>query len=111
MAGKGHERRPKHCQEAGGYWSSQISITNPKKLSKRARPISPQEESSLEGSPTHGCTPMSHDEFECLKIHSPIIHTNREVVNYSKEDPMNLVTIHNKPCYNLPKERGTDERF
>jgi hypothetical protein len=24
---------------------------------------------------------------------------------------MNLVTLHTKPCYSLPKERGTDERF
>jgi hypothetical protein len=33
------------------------------------------------------------------------------VVNYIKEDPMNLITIHNKSCYNSSKERGTDERF
>jgi hypothetical protein len=33
------------------------------------------------------------------------------VVNYTKEDPMNLVTIYNKPCYIFHKERGTDERF
>jgi hypothetical protein len=46
-----------------------------------------------------------------LKVHSLVIHTNRDVVNYSKEDPMNLVTLRNKPCYSLPKERGTDERF
>jgi hypothetical protein len=46
-----------------------------------------------------------------LKIHAPIAHTNREVVNYSKEDPVNLVTLRNKPCYSLPKERCTDERF
>jgi hypothetical protein len=24
---------------------------------------------------------------------------------------MNLVTLRNKPCYNFPKERGTNERF
>jgi hypothetical protein len=24
---------------------------------------------------------------------------------------MNLVTLRNKPCYNFPKERVTDERF
>jgi hypothetical protein len=46
-----------------------------------------------------------------LKVHSLVIHTNRDVVNYSKEDPTNLVTLRNKPCYSLPKERGTDERF
>jgi hypothetical protein len=49
--------------------------------------------------------------MECFKIHSPIAHSNREVVNYNKEDPMNLVTLRNKPCYSLPKERGTDEIF
>jgi hypothetical protein len=37
--------------------------------------------------------------------------TSREIENYSKEDPMNVVHLHNKPCYNLVKERGTDERF
>jgi hypothetical protein len=41
----------------------------------------------------------------------PIAHTNREVVNYSKEDPMNLINIRNKPGYSLPKGRSTDERF
>jgi hypothetical protein len=46
-----------------------------------------------------------------LKIRSPVTHTNREVVNYSKEDPMNLVTLCNMPYYNFPKERGTDERL
>jgi hypothetical protein len=46
-----------------------------------------------------------------LKIRSLVAHTNREVATYSKEDPMNLVTLHNKPYYSLPKERGTDERF
>jgi hypothetical protein len=32
-------------------------------------------------------------------------------VNYSKEDPMNVMHLHNKPCYISSKERGTDERF
>jgi hypothetical protein len=32
-------------------------------------------------------------------------------VNYSKEDPLNVVHLRNKACYNLVKERGTDERF
>jgi hypothetical protein len=44
-------------------------------------------------------------------MHSPEIHTNREIVNYSKEDPMNVMHHRNKPCYNSSKERGTDERF
>jgi hypothetical protein len=44
-------------------------------------------------------------------MYSLEVHTNREIMNYSKEDPMNLITIHNRPCYSLPKERGIDERF
>jgi hypothetical protein len=111
MAGEGHEHRSKNHQEAGGSSSSWAPTARPKKLAKRARPISLQEESSPLDSPPHGGTPESPDELQCLKIHSPIVHTNREVLNYSKEDPMNLITIRNKPCYNLPKERGTDERF
>jgi hypothetical protein len=44
-------------------------------------------------------------------MHSPKIHTTREIVNYSKEDPLNVVHLRSKACYNLVKERGTDERF
>jgi hypothetical protein len=44
-------------------------------------------------------------------MHSPEIHTMREIVNYSKEDPLNVVHLHSKASYNLVKERGTDERF
>jgi hypothetical protein len=32
-------------------------------------------------------------------------------VNYNKEDPLNVVYLHSKACYNLVKEQGTDERF
>jgi hypothetical protein len=39
------------------------------------------------------------------------IHTTWEIVNYSKEDPLNVVHLRNKSCYNLVKGRGTDERF
>jgi hypothetical protein len=46
-----------------------------------------------------------------LKMHSPEIHTTQEIVNYSKEDPLNVVHLRSKACYNLVKERGTDERF
>jgi hypothetical protein len=111
MAGEGHEHHSKHRQESGGSRSSRAPTTHSKKLAKRARPNTFREESSPEDSPPHGGSPESPDELECLKIHSPVVHTNREVVNYSKEDPMILVSIHNKPCYSLPKERGTDERF
>jgi hypothetical protein len=49
--------------------------------------------------------------MEFLKMYSPEVHTNQEIMNYSKEDPMNVMHLRNKPCYSLPKERGTDERF
>jgi hypothetical protein len=103
---RGDERRSKHHLDVGA--SSSGPSTKPKKLAKRPRPSSYQEESSPEASPPHGGTP---DETECLKMYSPKVHTNQEIVNYSKEDPMNLITIRNKPCYSFPKERGTDERF
>jgi hypothetical protein len=102
----GDERCSKHHQDVGA--SSSGPSAKPKKLAKRPRPSSYQEESSLEVSPPRGGTP---DETECLKIHSPKIHTMQEIVNYSKEDPLNVVHLRSKDCYNLVKERGTDERF
>jgi hypothetical protein len=102
----GDERHSKHHQDVGA--SSSGPSAKPKKLVKRPRPNSYQEESSPEVSPARGGTP---DETECLQMHSPEIHTNREIVNYSKEDPMNVMHLCNKPCYNSSKERGTDERF
>jgi hypothetical protein len=102
----GDERRSKHRQDVGA--SSSGLSTKPKKLAKRAWPSSYQEESSPEVSPPHGGTP---DETECLRMHSQEIHTNWEVMNYSKEDHMNVMHLCNKPCYNSSKERGTDERF
>jgi hypothetical protein len=100
---RGDERRLKHCQDVG-VSSSGLS-TKPKKLAKRLRPNSYQEESSPEVSPPHDGTP---DEIGCPRMHSPEIHTNRDIMNYSKEDPINVM---HKPCYNSSKERGTDERF
>jgi hypothetical protein len=44
-----------------------------KKVAMRPQPSSYQEESSPEVSPPHGGTP---DETECLRMHSPEIHTN-----------------------------------
>jgi hypothetical protein len=102
----GDEHRSKHHHDVGT--SSSGPSAKPKKLAKRPRPSNYQEESSPEASPPHGGTP---DETECLKMYSLEVHTNQEIMNYSKEDPMNLITIHNKPCYRLPKERETDERF
>jgi hypothetical protein len=102
----GDERRSKHRLDVDG--SSSGLSTKPKKLVKRSRPNSYQEESSPEVSPTHGGTP---DETECLMMHSLVIHTNQEIVNYNKEDLMNLMHLHNKPCYSSSKERCTDERF
>jgi hypothetical protein len=103
---RGDERRSKHRQDVGA--SSSGPSAKPKKLAKGPRPSSYQEESSLEVSPPRGGTP---NETECLKMHSPEIHTPREIVNYSKEDPLNVVHLRSKACCNLVKERDTDERF
>jgi hypothetical protein len=46
-----------------------------------------------------------------LKIRPLAVYINYEEVNYSKEDPMNLITLRNRPCYNSHKKKGTDERF
>jgi hypothetical protein len=102
----GDKRRSKHRQDVSA--SSSGLSTKPKKLAKRPRPSSYQAESSPEVSPPRGGTP---DETECLRMHSPEIHTNREIVNYSKEDHMNVMHLRNKPCYSSSKERGTDERI
>jgi hypothetical protein len=100
------ERHSKHHQDVGA--SSGGPSAKPKKLAKRPRPRSYQEESSLEASPPHGST---LDETECLKMYPPMIHTNQEIVNYSKQDPMNVMHLRNKPYYSSSKERSTDERF
>jgi hypothetical protein len=46
-----------------------------------------------------------------LKIRPLVAHTNQEVVNYNKVDPRNIVMLRDKACYNLAKERGTNEWF
>jgi hypothetical protein len=102
----GDERHSKHRQNVGA--SSSGPSAKPKKLAKRPWPISYQEESSPEVSPPRGGTP---DETECLKMYSLEIHSTREIMNYNKEDHMNVVHLRNKPCYNLVKEKGTDKRF
>jgi hypothetical protein len=51
------------------------------------------------------------EEVECLKIRPLVAYTNREVVNYNKVDPRNLITLWDRPCYSSAKERTTDERF
>jgi hypothetical protein len=102
----GDERWSKHRQDVSA--SSSGPSTKPKKLVKRPRPSNYQEESSPEVSPPCGGTP---DETEYLKMYSLEIHTTWEIVNYSKEDPLNVVHLRNKAYYNLVKERGTDERI
>jgi hypothetical protein len=72
----GDERHSKHRQDVGA--SSSGLSAKPKKLAKRPRPSSYQEESSLEVSPPHGGT---LDETECLKMYSLEIHTTQEIVN------------------------------
>jgi hypothetical protein len=103
---RGDEHCSKHRQDVGA--SSSGPSAKSKKLAKRPRPSNYQEKSSPEVSPPRGGT---SDETECLKMHSLDIHTTREIVNYSKEDPLNVVHLRNKACYNLVKERGTNERF
>jgi hypothetical protein len=97
---RGNEHHSKYRQDVNA--SSSGPSAKPKKLAKRPRPSSYQEESSPEATPPHGGT---LDETECLKMYPPMIHTNREIVNYSKEDPMIVMHLHNKLCYNSSKER------
>jgi hypothetical protein len=66
----GDECHSKHRQDVGAFSSGPSA--KPKKLTKRPLPNSYQEESSLEVSPPRGGTP---DKMECLKMHSPEIHT------------------------------------
>jgi hypothetical protein len=103
---RGDEHHLKHRQDVSA--SSSGPSAKPKKLAKRPRPNNYKEEPFPKASPPRGGTP---DETECLKMYSLEVHTNREIVNYSKEDPMNVIHLHNKPCYSLPKKRDTDERF
>jgi hypothetical protein len=72
----GDERRSKHHHDVDASSSGPSAM--PKKLAKRPRPSSYQEESSPEVSPPHGGTP---DETECLKMYSLEIHTTWEIVN------------------------------
>jgi hypothetical protein len=92
MAREGHECRTKHRQDVGGSSTHALAARN-KQLAKRWRPNSLREESSPEASPPRGDTPESLDEVECLKMRPPVIHTNRDIVNYSKEDPMTLMNL------------------
>jgi hypothetical protein len=93
MASEGHERRSKQCQEIGGSSSSRGPSAYPKKLAKRPRPSSLEEESSPEDSPPHGGTLDSPEEFECLKIRAPVCHINRDEVDYNKVDSRNIITL------------------
>jgi hypothetical protein len=34
------------------------------------------------------------------RLRPPVIHTNWDIVNYSKEEPMTLMNLQNQPCYN-----------
>jgi hypothetical protein len=81
----------------------------PKQLAQWKRPL--PHDSSSEDSPPRVGTRESLDEMECVKMMSLVSHINWEGVNYNKDYPMNLITLHNHPCYSSPKERGTDERF
>jgi hypothetical protein len=92
MAREGHECHTKHRQDVGGS-SAHDPTARDKQLAKRRRPSSLCEESSPEASPPRGGTPESPDEVECLKMRPPVIHTNRDIVNYSKDDLMTLTNL------------------
>jgi hypothetical protein len=106
MTCEGYERHSKHHEVGSASSSSQTPTAKPKKLAKWARPSSLHEDS-----PPYVATPDSPNEFERLKMRSPVAHTNREVVNYNKVDPRKIVTLRLKACYNSSKERGTNEHF
>jgi hypothetical protein len=92
MAREGHERHTKHRQNVGGSSTHALAASN-KQLAKRWRPSSLCEESSPDASPPRGGTLESPDEVECLKMRPSVIHTNRDIVNYSKEDTMTLMNL------------------
>jgi hypothetical protein len=87
----GDECCSKHHQDVSA--SSSDPSSKPKKLAKRPRPSSYQEESSPEASPPRGGTPKSPDEVECLKMSPPVIRTDPDIMNNSKEDPMTLMNL------------------
>jgi hypothetical protein len=101
---RGDECRLKHHQSV---LSQVVPLPSPRNLPRDPDPAVIRRSPHLRP-PPRGGTP---DEMECLKTYPPVIHTNREIVNYSKEDPMNVMHLRNKPCYSSSKERGTDERF
>jgi hypothetical protein len=69
-----------------------LAVRN-KQLAKRWRPSSLRDESSPEASPPRGGTLESPNEVECLKMRPPVIHTNRDIMNYIKEDTMTLMNL------------------
>jgi hypothetical protein len=85
-----------------------VPLSSPRNLPRDQDPTIIRRSPPPKASPPRGGTP---DETECSKMYPPVIHTNREIVNYNKEYPMNVMHLHNKPCYSSSKERGTDERF
>jgi hypothetical protein len=92
MAHEGHEHRTKHRQDVGGS-STHSPVARNKQLAKRRRPNSLHEESSPKASPPCGGTLESPDEVECRKMRAPVIHTNQDIMNYRKEDPMTLMNL------------------
>jgi hypothetical protein len=94
MAREGHEHRTKHRQDVSGS-STHAPTARNKQLAKRQRLGSLHEESSPKASPPRGGTPESPNEVECLKMRPSVIHTNRDIVNYIKEDPMTPMNLQN----------------
>jgi hypothetical protein len=102
-----HERQSKHHEVAGAFGSRWATAAPSKSLAKRPR-HTPQDDSP---SPPRDARPPTSDEYEALKMRSPKVHTNCEIINYNKINPNNIVTLREISCYNNFKERGTDERF
>jgi hypothetical protein len=111
MTREGHERPSKHREATDASGSSWAPTAQTKKLAKRPRPSSLHEDSTPEDSPTHAATPTTPDEYVALKMRSPDVHTNREVVNYNKFESSMIVELRQIPCYTKTKEKGTDECF
>jgi hypothetical protein len=93
MERQGHEKQSKHREAVGTSGLSRAPTAHSKSLVKRLR-----------CSPPRDAIPPTPDEYESLKMRTPEVHTNREVVNYNKMDSTNIVKLCEIPCYNSSKE-------
>jgi hypothetical protein len=93
MTREAHERCTKHHEVVDASSSSRAPSAQPKQLAKRWRPSSIREDSSPEDSPPSGATPSTLKEFECLKMRTSEVFTNRAVVNYNKVESTKVVEL------------------